>query len=133
MSRGYTGWDVLDPTSPVLQPRAKRHKYGAKKTEVDNITFDSKREAARYGELKLLEQAGEIGGLCCQPRYELCVTTEAGEIVTLGYYVGDFRYVDGVGDLVVEDVKSPPTKTPIWRWKVKHLRAQYGIVITEVL
>jgi len=34
------------------------NKYGAKKTVVDNITFDSKKEAARYQELKLLEKAG---------------------------------------------------------------------------
>ena len=32
-------------------------KYHARKTVVDGITFDSKREAKRYGELKLLDIA----------------------------------------------------------------------------
>ncbi|MDD3747626.1 MAG: DUF1064 domain-containing protein, partial [Anaerostipes sp.] len=42
-------------------------KYGARKTVIDGITFDSKREAKRYQELKLLEQAGEISYLELQP------------------------------------------------------------------
>jgi hypothetical protein len=35
-------------------------KFHAKRTQVDGIWFDSKAEAGRYGELKLLERAGEI-------------------------------------------------------------------------
>lgn len=38
-------------------------KYKAKKTIVDNITFDSKKEANRYCELKLLERAKVISNL----------------------------------------------------------------------
>ena len=38
------------------------NKFGAKRTVVDAITFDSKRETEVYGDLKLLEQAGRIGG-----------------------------------------------------------------------
>lgn len=37
-----------------------KHKYNAKKTAVDGITFDSKREAKRFEELKELEAAGVI-------------------------------------------------------------------------
>ena len=37
-------------------------KYGNKKTIVDGIPFDSKKEAARYQELRLLDEAGEIWG-----------------------------------------------------------------------
>ena len=37
-----------------------KSKYRAVKTEVDGITFDSKREAARYMELMLMQRAGEI-------------------------------------------------------------------------
>ena len=40
-----------------------RNKYGNKKTVVDGITFDSRKEAKRYQELKLLEKAGEIKDL----------------------------------------------------------------------
>jgi hypothetical protein len=32
----------------------KRSKYGAKKTEVDGITFASKKEAKRYAKLKVM-------------------------------------------------------------------------------
>ena len=42
-------------------------KYRNKKTELDGIAFDSKREAERYAELKLLERAGEISYLQLQP------------------------------------------------------------------
>jgi len=37
-----------------------RSKYGAIKTEVDGYIFDSRKEAARYQELKFAEAAGEI-------------------------------------------------------------------------
>ena len=35
----------------------KRSKYNNIKTTIDDIKFDSKKEAKRYGELKLLERA----------------------------------------------------------------------------
>jgi len=38
------------------------NKFGAKRTVVDAITFDSKRETEVYGDLKLLEQAGRSAG-----------------------------------------------------------------------
>ena len=36
------------------------NKYGSRKVEVNGIVFDSKREAARYQELLLLEKGPEI-------------------------------------------------------------------------
>ena len=36
------------------------NKYGNKKTAVDGITFDSKKEALYYQKLKLARQAGEL-------------------------------------------------------------------------
>jgi hypothetical protein len=103
---------------------APRSKYGAQRTTVDGITFDSKREAIRYGQLKLLEQAGEIGSLECQARYILRVAT-----IPIGSYVADFCYTTAAGSHVVEDVKG--VRTPLYRWKKKHVEAQYGIVIQE--
>lgn len=114
--------------------KSKRSKYGAEKTTVDGITFASKKEATRYGELRLMEKAGEITGLRVQPRFDLDVI--GGFVkdvrVMIGAYVGDFQYVERRGGLVVEDVKSPATRTPLYRWKIKHLKAQYGITVTEV-
>lgn len=105
-----------------------RPKFGNRKTEVDGITFDSLKEARRYGELKLLERAGEISGLELQPKFPLTVN---GQLVCT--YRGDFSYRDKAGNRVIEDVKSPATRAhPVYRIKAKLLRAVYGIDVTEV-
>lgn len=49
----------------------RRRKYGNTKIMVDGIQFDSKREAARYRELKLLERAGVISFLQRQTKFQL--------------------------------------------------------------
>ena len=46
-------------------------KYNNRKIIVDGITFDSKKEARRYQELKALEKAGVIYGLRTQVKYLL--------------------------------------------------------------
>jgi hypothetical protein len=112
------------------------HKYGAKPTVVDGIRFASMKEARRYGELKLLERAGEIRGLHLQPRYTLYVSPLPphhrinGPCEEVGSYIADFGYFDRRGDHIVEDVKG--FKTPLYRWKKRHVEAQYGITIREV-
>jgi hypothetical protein len=104
------------------------HKYGAKSTTVDGIRFASQKEAQRYQGLKLLERAGEIENLVLQPSFTLDVGNAAAPI---GKYKADFEYFDKrTNQLVVEDVKG--FKTPLYRWKKKHVEAQYGIRIVEV-
>jgi hypothetical protein len=106
-----------------LRP-TKRHKYGAVATVVDGVKFASKKEAKRYAELKIMEQAGDISDLELQPRYPLTV-----DGVKVGEYRADFRYRrDGV--TVVEDVKG--VRTAIYRMKKKMVEAIYGITIVEV-
>lgn len=109
------------------------HKYGAVPTEVDGIRFASKAEARRYAELRLLEQAGEIKQLECQPRFPLhgaCAGAPSMR-AKVGDYVADFQYREGPnGILVIEDVKG--VKTALYRWKKKHFEAQYGLTITEI-
>ena len=105
-------------------------KYGAVRTEVDGITFASKREAKRYSELKLLERAGEITLLELQPRYPLKVD---GKLICT--YVADFSYrsIDPKTALhsnVVEDVKG--VRTPVFKLKAKLFEAINGFAITEV-
>lgn len=121
---------------PVHLPHKARSKYHAQRTTVDNITFASKAEARRYGELKLLEKAGEVYDIRCQTRFELHAPT--GEV--LGVYVADFSYYSlpangtemyPIAAFVVEDVKGMRT-LPLARWKQKHLRAEYGIQVIEV-
>lgn len=107
-------------------------KYHAQATTVDNIRFHSQKEARRYQELKLLEKAGEIHSLSVQPRFPLMAIRESdGQRGHVGNYIGDFRYCErGSVALIVEDVKG--FKTPLYRWKKKHVEAQYGIEIREV-
>ena len=100
-------------------------KYKNVKTTVDGITFDSRKEAARYCNLKLLQKAGEISELELQPRYPLTVN---GVIVAT--YIADFRYVKkGFINYTVEDVKG--VKTPVYRLKKKLMKAIYKIDILE--
>lgn len=106
--------------------RRGRNKYGAKKTVIDGITFDSKREAARYLELKTLLRAGQITDLRCQVRYQLVVNG-----VKIGSYRADFCYQEN-GQEVVEDVKSAATKAlRDYRLRKKLMLALYGIEIRE--
>lgn len=102
-------------------------KYGAIRTEVDGITFASKKEARRYGELRLLERAGEIGALTLQPRYPLKVN---GKLICT--YVADFEYypADPEKAKVVEDAKG--VRTPVFALKAKLFEALHGFPISEV-
>lgn len=105
-----------------------RNKYGAKKTVVDGITFASKAEAIRYAELKLLQRAGLILDLKLQPKFPLVVS---GKLVAT--YIADFSFTDVTTKLsVVEDVKSPATRTDAYRIKVKLLFALHGVEVTEI-
>lgn len=101
-------------------------KYSSVKTVVDGISFDSKAEARRYGELKLAELAGEIDDLQLQPEFLLLVSTGA----SVGKYRADFRYYDHAQQAwIVEDVKG--MKTPVYKLKKRIVEAVYGIKILE--
>lgn len=52
----------------------------------------------------------------------------------MGAYVGDFswRGPAPLAELVVEDVKSPATRTPVYRLKRKLVKAIHGIDVQEV-
>jgi hypothetical protein len=116
---------------PVRMTPARRSKYRAVKETVDGITFDSKAEARRYGELRVLEKGGAIRDLRLQPEFTLCPwMTDHSDIVPLGKYRGDFAYEMPDGSVVVEDVKG--FSTPLYRWKKKHVEAQYGITVREI-
>lgn len=102
-------------------------KYGSIKTvSADGITFDSKKEALRYGQLKLLQRAGQISGLELQKVYRLEVND-----TLICRYIADFAYKEG-GKEIVEDVKSAFTrKLPVYSIKRKLMDAIYGIEIRE--
>lgn len=87
----------------------KFYKYHNKKTEVDGIIFDSKKESQRYIALKQLEGHGLISHLQLQRRFE--VVPKAGNNTRARYYIADFVYHDCQTDAdIIEDVKSPITR-----------------------
>ena len=100
-------------------------KYRAVKTIVDGIRFDSKKEAARYQELKFLLLGGSITHLFLQQRFDFVVNA-----VKIGFYKADFVYFDkDKGVEVVEDVKG--AKTPVYNLKKRLMLAIHGIKIFE--
>lgn len=100
-----------------------KRKYNNKKIIVDGIKFDSKKEALRYKELKMLERAGIIQDLQRQVKYVLIPAQyePTSEVYTKGKekgkpkkgklierecaYYADFVYTEN-GKTVVEDVKG---------------------------
>lgn len=153
-TRGYENFTAADVAGVSRKDvPVKPSKYRSVKAVVDGITFDSKREAHRYQELKLMQHAGQIRDLRWQPRYVLFALVlehadvrdaNAGTISQRRHvvceYVADFDYLaaqDVLGRViwrtVVEDVKSPATrKKEVYRLKRKLFEAQYGMQIMEV-
>lgn len=99
-------------------------KYGNRRTVVDGITFDSAKEARRWGELQLMLRAGYISDLERQVRFRLDVN---GKPVCA--YIADFRY-QRAGKPVVEDAKG--FATPEYKLKKKLMAAVHSIEIEEV-
>ena len=99
-------------------------KYKAIRTQVDGITFASKKEAMRYKELKFLREQKRISDLVLQPKFPIQVNGK--KICT---YIADFIYNED-GIQVVEDVKG--VKTSVYRIKKKLTEAIYNITIKEV-
>lgn len=105
-------------------------KYHNKKVTINGETFDSKKEAARWQELLLLQRAGKISHLNRQVTYELIPSQHIdGKCVERAVkYVADFVYKEN-GNLVVEDTKG--LKTPDYIIKRKLMLSVYGIRIKE--
>lgn len=105
-------------------PPKGRNKYGAVKTPVDAGVADSKAEAERWHELRLLERAGQIADLRFHPRYTL-----PGGVV----YEADSSYTEG-GAEVVEDVKGgTATQTPAFRLKWRQMAACYPHLVLRLV
>lgn len=113
--------------------RAKRgQKYGNTKVVDAGITFDSKAEHKRWQYLVLLQRAGEIRDLQLQVPFELipAQVSPDGRKIRPTTYISDFRYLDGGGNLVVEDVKG--AATDVWKLKQKLMLHVHGIWVREV-
>ena len=121
----------------------KRPKYNARKTVVNGITFDSRKEALRYAELLEMQDSGVISDLSRQVKFVLIdAQREPDSIGPKGgvihgktiereaAYIADFTYRDGKGTLVVEDTKG--VRTPDYVLKRKLMLERFGIRIKEV-
>ena len=124
----------LEELPPKLQEQAraklnlqeKKNKYNAEKTMLDNIEFDSKGEASRYAQLRLLERAGAIQDLRTHPRFLLQDSfTYQGHKERKIEYEADFEYTLN-GKKIVEDYKSPITRTQLYKLKRKLFLYKYG-------
>lgn len=100
-------------------------KYHAKRSG----KYASKREARRAAELSLLLTIGDISDLEEQVKYVLVPKQEGERAVT---YTADFRYREK-GEVVVEDVKSPATKTQQYVIRRKLMKFVHGVNIREVM
>lgn len=151
----------LTEKKPAAGQTAKEGKYHNQKAErltADGkvIKFDSLKEARRYDELVLLQKRGKIRNLKLQVDFTLqeAYTTPEGQRVRAIRYRADFVYEEpsghdqpiiteamkGLPDTeiymfwreVVEDVKSPATKTRVYEIKKKLLKERRGITIREI-
>jgi len=104
----------------------KSSKFGAKKTIVDGITFDSKWESERYGQLKAMERGGIVTDLELQVKYDIVIND-----IKICKYIADFVYKeespDGKIKEIVEDAKG--FETPEFKLKKKLMKAVHGIDI----
>ena len=133
-----------------VKGKSKDIKYKNKPVTVDNIRFDSVREANRYKELCLLLKDGRIKNLRLQVPFELVpaqyesyerYSDITGKRLKDGQrclekkveYRADFVYQDAeTGEWIVEDVKSSATKTEKYVIKRKLMLFVHGIRIHEV-
>ncbi|WP_305961071.1 DUF1064 domain-containing protein [Bacillus safensis] len=87
------------------------NKYGARKTVVDGITFDSKAEAKYYQHLKWLKQGKQIKDFSLQPRFELQETFKKhNKTFRKIEYIADFEITHLDGSKEVIDIKGMETK-----------------------
>ena len=94
------------------------NKYNSRRITIDNYTFDSIRESERYGELKLMEKAGEICNFEVHPEIELQPSfTYRGNGIRAIKYEADFSYVEN-GVQIFEDLKGFETQLFRAKWKM---------------
>lgn len=121
-------------TGKTKQPKpAKTPKYKNTKVVIDGHAFDSKKEAKRYQDLKLMQRAGQIQDLQMQVVFVLVESVVLdGRKKPDMRYIADFVYCSD-GLKIVEDVKSCATrKLAAYRQKKHLMKSVHNIEIQEV-
>lgn len=114
------------------KPKRQQNAAGrnAKRHFAHGIWFDSKKEARRWGELLLMQRAGQITGLrrqcpiILQGRDGPILTATGREMI----YRADFVYIEA-GEEVVEDAKGHPSDIYLIK---KAILAAQGVKVREV-
>ena len=107
-----------------------RNKYGAKRTDYNGATYDSKREAKHAAQLDLLIKAKDIEDAVIkwerQVEFPLVVN---GQLICL--YRADFRVWYPDGRCEIHEVKGMDTQT--WRLKAKLFKALHPELLLKVI
>lgn len=107
-------------------------KYHNRKTEVDGIVFDSKKEADYYCTLKMLKMAGRIKDFQMQVPFELQPKYKYGnKTIRSIKYVADFIVTYDDDHVEVVDVKGVRTKEYMLKKKILLYQHQ-DIIFVEV-
>ena len=95
--------------------------------------FQSRAEATRFAELRLLQYNGLISQLVCQPKFALDIVGRH-DVKFFGNYVADFQYEDhrdGKPALKIEDVKGG-AMTEMSDFRRRLAEQLHGVTITLV-
>jgi hypothetical protein len=121
---------ALDPKKELeVVEDGNRKKSLCKYCQKRVVKFDSKKEYARFRELRLLEAFGDIKNLERQVKYPVVAKDWQGKDYVITTYIADFRYTEKNGNVVVEDAKG--FITPMYRFKKRLLKNLLNIEIKE--
>jgi hypothetical protein len=116
----------------TIRKAQERRKYGNEPCKFNGIDFDSKFEMQRYGELLLMQRAGQIRDLQVHVPFGLHSTNPSGQTIRVAGFEADFCYWRGER-MFVEDAKSAITrKNPTYVLKAKMFEIEYGVRVIEV-
>ena len=104
-----------------IQSGKKASKYRSKKTWVDGLCFDSRKEADYYCQLKMLVRAGEIDGFIFHGKMIVAEGTDKDNRATT--YEPDFVVLYPGQKYEIVDTKG--VETQVFKVKVKALRCRY--------
>jgi hypothetical protein len=113
--------------------KSKSSKFNNIKVDIDGHTFDSKKEAEFYGQLKIKKNAGLIKDFQMQVRYDIIVNS-----IMIGKYFLDFLVENNDGSIEYIDIKGKDSKTNkfiktgVFALKKRLVEAIYGINISMV-
>lgn len=119
----------------------RKRKLNNTKIELDGIRFDSRKEANRYAELKILEKSGAISDLQMQKKFVLIpkqTDPDTKRVVERECsYLADFYYYDTQNKKwVCEDVKGyrDPASATYAKYIIKRklMLSVHGIRIIEI-